>query len=95
MVNCAHSEVLSMYLLKFIREHFAICVLKSMNIFSFHVLHNLKFLDSCLENYTFLKMMQKKRFFNLHGQWLFIKQDDGKTGNNQIREQSFEAVGSM
>lgn len=24
-----------------------------MNIFSFHVLHNLKFLDSCLENYTF------------------------------------------
>lgn len=66
-----------------------------MNIFSFHVLHNLKFLDSCLENYTFLKMIQNKRFFYLHGQWLFIKQDDEKTGNNQIQEQSFEAVGSM
>jgi hypothetical protein len=40
-------------------------------------------------------MIQRKRFFNLYGQWLFIKQDDEKTGNNQIQEQKFEAVGSM
>lgn len=66
-----------------------------MNIFSFHVLRNLKFLDSCLENYTFLKMILSKKFFNRHGQWLFIKQDDEKTGNNQIQEQKFEAVGCM
>lgn len=39
-------------------------------------------------------VVQSKRFFNLHVQWLFTKYDGGKTANNQIQEQRFEAFGS-